>query len=82
VIATGARPAVPPIEGLDEIDVARYEGTVDLHVLPPLCPLAITPLDFQHTSSLIERSHASSAAFLDAGCHDDPLRFLALHHHR
>jgi NTE family protein len=46
-------------------DVARYQDTVDLRVLAPLCPLAVSPLDFSHTTELIERAHGSAAGWLD-----------------
>jgi NTE family protein len=46
-------------------DVARYQDTVDLRVLAPLCPLTVSPLDFSHTAELIERAHGSAANWLD-----------------
>ncbi len=47
-------------------DVARFEAAVDLRVVPPLCPLGVSPIDFTHTAQLIERSHATTRAWLDA----------------
>lgn len=38
------------------VDVARYQDTVNLRVLPALCPLAVTPIDFSHTAELIDRA--------------------------
>ncbi len=41
-------------------DVDRYEHEVELHVLPPLCPVATSPADFSRSTELIDRSlHAS-----------------------
>ena len=46
-------------------DAARFEGTIDLRVLPPLCPLRVTPVDFSHTEELIDRAHRTAGAWLD-----------------
>ncbi|KAA8962470.1 patatin-like phospholipase family protein [Mycobacterium sp.] len=46
------------------VDVARFEDVVDLRVVPPLCPLGISPIDFTHTAQLIERSHATTCEWL------------------
>ena len=46
-------------------DVARYQDSVDLRVLSPLCPLTVSPLDFSHTAELIYRAHTSAAAWLE-----------------
>lgn len=46
------------------LDVARYEKSVDLRVVPPLCPLGVSPIDFSHTTRLIERSHDSTREWL------------------
>jgi NTE family protein len=63
--------------------VTRYAGPAALHVLPPLCPLAVSPADFRHAEELIDRSHRASAKWLDAGRDDEPRpeRFLSLHSH-
>jgi NTE family protein len=46
------------------LDVARFEGTVDLRVIPPLCPVRVSPVDFSQSGSLIERSHDSTRRWL------------------
>jgi NTE family protein len=62
-------------------DVAAFHEAIELRVLPPLCPLAVSPADFTHTSELIRRGHTATTAWLDkpppraAGAH------LALHEH-
>lgn len=45
-------------------DITRLEGVADLRVVPPLCPLSISPIDFTHSVQLIERSHASTREWL------------------
>lgn len=45
-------------------DVARFEAAVDLRVVPPLCPIAISPVDFSHSAALIERSHTATRQWL------------------
>ena len=65
------------------IEVAlRVEG-VTIGLLPPLCPLTVSPADFGHAAELIERGRTDSTAWIDAGGleREDPSRFLALHRH-
>lgn len=64
------------------IDVERYEPQVELHVLPPLCPLRVSPADFGQAATLIRRARDDASAWLAA---DHPLvgqaEFLGLHRH-
>ncbi len=46
------------------IDVERFEQAVDLRVIPPLCPVAISGADFSQAATLIERSHAATRQWL------------------
>lgn len=48
------------------IDVERYEREVDLRVLPPLCPIRISPADFGQSAELIERSHRAARDWLSS----------------
>lgn len=63
-------------------DVERFESSVELHVLPPLCPLDVSPADFRHSKDLIDRSYRESKKWLAA---DRPVigqaRLLQLHQH-
>lgn len=59
---------------------------VELIVLPPPCPLAVSPADFSHSAELIERGRAHGAAFLDrpsGGIHavPDVMRTVVHDHH-
>ena len=64
--------------------VAAYHGTARLHVLPPLCPLAVSAADFSHSRSLVDLSHRSTLRWLDErrGRADDDPGVLSLHEHR
>lgn len=63
-------------------DIARYQGTVDLRVLPPLCPLGVSPIDFSHTRELIERAHDTAAKWLDRSPRlEDQAALLSFHVH-
>jgi NTE family protein len=64
-------------------DVAHFAEHVDLKVLPPLCPVAVSPSDFRQARSLIERAYAASGRWIDDGGLDlpNPERFLSLHRH-
>jgi NTE family protein len=64
------------------LDVERYLEMVDLRVVPPLCPLDVTPVDFSHTVELISRAHDQTAQWLaDGQPQGDPAGTLAFHEH-
>jgi len=52
-------------------DVQRLRGDIDLHVVPPLCPLARTAYDFSGTDELIERAAKSTRGWLARGGLED-----------
>jgi NTE family protein len=63
-------------------DVERYETVVELRVVPPLCPLTVSPIDFSHSDELIERAHEASRRWIDEA--HPPIgqaAFMALHDH-
>jgi NTE family protein len=66
------------------LEVAAFADTIDLRVLPPLCPLAVASMDFGQAAELIDRARRSTAAWLDSGgtSRIHPERFLSLHDHR
>ena len=51
-------------------DIELFQGHCDLHVLPPLCPVSISPTDFGQAKHLIERAYLSSVAALQSGADD------------
>ena len=69
---------------LDEVD--RYAGRARLHVVPPLCPLAVSPADFSRADELIERTRASTSVWLrhesaaESGSRSAVLGFHDAHH--
>lgn len=63
-------------------DIAAYEKVVDLHVLPPLCPLDVSPADFSRTAELIARARRDTARWLDTPHpHQGQSELLGFHHH-
>lgn len=60
-------------------DVEALQGSMDLRVAPPLCPLAVSPMDFTHTALLIDRARNATAAWLEQPLAADQARDLALH---
>jgi NTE family protein len=64
-------------------DVAHFAGRVELNVLPPPCPLAVSPTDFRHGDELIERARQSTGRWLNSGGpgRPHPERLLSLHDH-
>ncbi len=65
------------------LEVAYLADRVDLHVLPPPCPLSVPPLDFDHAGELIDRGYETTSSWLAKGGDrlPRPERFLAFHHH-
>lgn len=64
-------------------EVSDLAGRAELHVMPPLCPLSVSPADFSQARGLIDRARVATSRWLDAG-HDripHPERFLSLHAH-
>jgi NTE family protein len=64
-------------------EVATWSARVTVKVMPPLCPLAVSPADFTHARELIERATRATAAWLERGADELPAqeRFLGLHRH-
>jgi len=64
------------------VDVERYESRIELRVLPPLCPLTVSPVDFSHSAELIDRAYDASNRWLDEN-HPPTgqARFLGAHDH-
>ena len=64
------------------VDVARYEGHVDLRVVPPLCPVRSSPADFSQADDLIERTYLGTSAWLSSRHPTAGQAGLLLHPHR
>jgi NTE family protein len=53
-------------------DVERYASSCSMHVIPPLCPLAVPPLDFGHARELMARAEAGTRSWIAAGGLEHP----------
>lgn len=62
-------------------DVRELQDKVALRVVPPLCPLAVSPVDFSETSRLIERARHATAGWLRKTASGDQTRDLQFHSH-
>jgi NTE family protein len=64
-------------------EVAQFSDIADIRVLPPLCPLTVSSVDFRHGALLVERARAATGKWLDEGGPrlPHPERFLSLHRH-
>lgn len=62
------------------LDAERLHDSVDLRVVPPLCPLKVSPADFSHAAALLQDGYTSTAHWLDTGC-PDARKALLPHHH-
>ena len=49
------------------LDIERFKGAVGLVVLPPLCPVSISPHDFTHTAELIDRAELATREWIGRG---------------
>lgn len=66
------------------LEVAHFADRVEMNVLPPLCPLSVSSLDFGQAELLIAQAKGATGRWLDQGRTDlpRPERFLSLHHHQ
>jgi len=48
-------------------DLEEMSGRVDMAVVPPLCPVEVTPFDFSTSADLIRRAEASTRLWLRQG---------------
>ena len=62
-------------------DVEKHRDDAKLVVLPPPCPLAIPPIDFNHADTLIQRGFADASEFLDGGGAERPPIRMRMHRH-
>jgi NTE family protein len=49
------------------VDVQRFGDRAEIVVVPPLCPLLVSPYDFAPTGDLIDRAEASTKTWLATG---------------
>lgn len=63
------------------VDIERYRDRCKLIVLPPPCPLEVTPIDFGRAEELIQRALGDARKFLDEGGEEKPPIQLRMHHH-
>jgi len=82
-LATALHALTLLIEQRLALDVAAFHDHVDLVVLPPLCPLAVSSADFSRARQLMERARRSTHTWIDSGgpARPHPERFLSLHSH-
>jgi NTE family protein len=62
-------------------DVAAFRDAIELRVVPPLCPLDVSPADFSQATELIRRARATTATWLAKPSSPDPAAHLGLHEH-
>jgi len=69
------------IQGRLVDDVIALQGSLDLRVVPPLCPLAVSPIDFGRGSELADRAYRTTARWLREPRKSDQSTDLRLHVH-
>jgi NTE family protein len=82
-LATAMHALTLVIEQRLVFEVRHLAASVAIEVIPPLCPLSVSAVDFSHTAELIERARQSTEGWLGAGGPSRPgqERYLSLHHH-
>jgi NTE family protein len=65
-------------------EIERLSSSVELHLVPALCPLDVSPYDFSQAAVLIERATRSTERWIASGGLSEPASpgQLAPHHHR
>ena len=65
-------------------EMADLADAATIKLLPPLCPLSTSAVDFGHGAELVDRARRASLKWIDDGDIDLPApeRFLAAHRHR
>lgn len=81
-LATAMQALTLLIEQRLVIEVAHFTQRAQIKVLPPLCPPAVSSIDFSQAGELIERAHRATGDWIDSGGPALPAaeRFLSLHH--
>lgn len=65
-------------------EVAYPPSGADIRLVPPLCPVTTSAVDFKHAAELIPRARQASTRWFENGGLEvpEPARFLSLHDHR
>ncbi|MDH3706188.1 MAG: hypothetical protein OES57_08985 [Acidimicrobiia bacterium] len=62
------------------LETSGRDYPVPVWLIPPPCPITVTPIDFSQTAELIDLAAAGTRQWLDNGM-ADALPMLALHQH-
>ncbi len=62
-------------------DISEFEDRCDLRVVPPLCPVMVSPSDFGRARELIDRAYVSTADWLRAPRESGDLAAVLQHPH-
>lgn len=61
------------------LDVQRYAGSVELRVVPPLCPISVPPTDFSQADALIRRAREHTNVWIESSTPDRELHHVQPH---
>ncbi len=50
------------------LETSMRNYPVPVHLIPPPCPISVTPIDFSQTRNLIDRAHEGTRQWLADGC--------------
>jgi len=62
------------------LELRQRSYPVPVHLIPPLCPVTVSPIDFSQSSSLMDRARAGTSQWLRNG-RPDAMSLLRLHDH-
>ncbi len=66
-VASGLHALTLLIANQMERDLKLLPRDIEVHVAPHLCPLDVSPLNFDHSAKLIERAAEAARAWIEAG---------------
>lgn len=61
-------------------DLLLVEGKADVHVTPQLCPLDVSPFNFDHSADLIARAGEATRDWIGAGGLEQPSTLASVRH--
>lgn len=79
-VARGVHALTLLIANQMERDLKLLEGKVEVHVAPHLCPLDVSPFNFDHSAALIERAAQQTRTWLESGGLSRPARLDVFEH--
>ena len=63
------------------LETKHRDYPVPVHLIPPPCPITVTPIDFSHSERLIDQAHRGTGQWLENG-RPNAIPLTVPHEHR